>query len=90
MIIKKNDIAGTETSMKVTAKTCGYKEKENMQRVTYSFTDSYHSLCIDKKDILSAELEACERLLKYAADESDKNIVEREIAELRMMLDMMP
>ena len=43
------NIAGTETSMKVTAKTCGCKEKENMQRVTYSFTDSYHSLCIDKK-----------------------------------------
>jgi hypothetical protein len=88
-VIIKKKIAGTETSMKVTAKTCGCKEK-NMQRVTYSFTDSYHGLCIDKKDIISAELEACEQLLKYAADESDKNIVEREIAELRMMLDLMP
>ncbi len=83
------NIAVTETSMKVIAKTCGCKEK-NMQIVTYSFTDSYHGLCIDKKDIISAELEACEQLLKYAADESDKNIVEREIAELRMMLDLMP
>ena len=85
------NIAQTETSMKVIAKTCGCKEKnKKKKKVTYSFLDSYHSLCIDKRDIISAELEACERLLKYAADESDKNTVEREIAELRMMLDLMP
>jgi len=84
------NIAQTETSMKVIAKTCGCKEKNKKKKVTYSFLDSYHSLCIDKRDIISAELEACERLLKYAVDESDKNTVEREIAELRMMLDLMP
>jgi hypothetical protein len=67
------NIAGTETSMKVIAKTCGCKEK-NKKKVTYSFLDSYHSLCIDKRDIISAELEACKRLLKYAVDESDKTL----------------
>lgn len=77
-----------ERSMKVIGKTCGYKEKENMQRVTY--TDSYHSLCIDKKDIISAELNACERLLKYTADKADRQTIEKEISELKMALDLMP
>jgi hypothetical protein len=83
------NIAQTETSVKVIAKTCCCKEK-NKKKVTYSVLDSYHSICIDKRDIISAELEACERLLKYAADESDKNTIEREIAQLIMMLDLMP
>jgi hypothetical protein len=57
--------------------------------VTYSFVDDYHSLCLDKEDILSAELEACERLLKQTRDEIDKKIIETEIAELKMTLDLM-
>ena len=40
-------------------------------KVTYTFIDSYHSLCLDKKDIISAEIEACDRLLKYTRDERD-------------------
>ena len=61
------------------AKTCGCREK-NKRTVTYQFIDSYHSLCLDKKDLMYAELEACERLLKYAAD-ADKKTVESEIIE---------
>ena len=38
-------------------------------KVTYSIIDSYHSLCLDKKDIISAEIEACQRLSKYTVDE---------------------
>ena len=43
-----------------------------------------------KKDIVLAELEACDRLLKYARDQTDKNAIEKEIAELKMALDLMP
>ena len=39
----------TESPVIILAKTCGCKEK-NM-KVTYTFIDSYHSLCLDKKDI---------------------------------------
>jgi hypothetical protein len=81
------NIAGTEVAFATVAKVCGCKEK-NSRKVTYSFTDSYHSLCIDKKNIISAELEACEQLLKYAVDENDKNTVQREIVELKMMLEI--
>jgi hypothetical protein len=48
-----------------------------------------HSLCIDRKDLINAQLEACCKLIKYTTDEADKNAVEKEINELRMTLDLM-
>jgi hypothetical protein len=78
------NITETETPVRVVAKTCGSKDNNRM-KVTYAFVDSYHSLCIDKKDIMYAELEACEKLLKYAVDESDKKTIQSEIAESKMV-----
>jgi hypothetical protein len=94
------NIGESEELSKLIAKTCGCnKDKSNNtnktdgisygRKVTYSFVDNYHSLCLDKKDILSAELEACEKLLKQTKDEIDKRIIETEIAELKMTLDLM-
>lgn len=80
----------TQSLWEIVAKTCGCKEKENSKKVTYSFADNYDYLSIDKRDVISAELEACERLLKYNVDEIDKKTVEREIADLKMILDLMP
>jgi hypothetical protein len=82
------NIVKTEAAVPIVAKTCGCREK-NKRKVTYQFIDSYHSLCLDKKDIIYAELEACERLIKYASDEGDKKTVESEIAELKMALDLL-
>ena len=42
------NIAHTEDSDMI-AKTCGCKDTK--RKVTYSFVDSYHSLCKDKNDI---------------------------------------
>jgi hypothetical protein len=81
------NIANMEDSVKIVAKTCGCKEKQ--KKVTYSFIDETHGLCIDKKDIISAELEACERLLKYTAEKADEQTIKKEIAELKMALDLM-
>jgi hypothetical protein len=71
----------------IVAKTCGCREK-NRRTVTYQFIDSYPSLCLDKKDLILAQLKACERLLEYILDE-DKNTVESEITELKMALDFL-
>ncbi|HKG89346.1 MAG TPA: hypothetical protein VKA95_13555, partial [Nitrososphaeraceae archaeon] len=60
------------------------------RRVTYAFFDSYHSLCLDKKDIIYSEIEACQRLLKYTNDKVDKKVIEKEITGLKMALDLMP
>ena len=76
------NMSNTESPVIILAKTCGCKEK-NM-KVTYTFIDSYHSLCLDKKDIISAEIEACNRLSKYTRDERDNEVIEREIAELKL------
>jgi hypothetical protein len=82
------NIANMEEPLKVIAKTCSCNEKQ--KKVTYSFIDDSHGICIDKKDIISAELEACERLLKYAAEKADEQTIKKEITELKMALDLMP
>lgn len=76
-----------EEPLKVVAKTCGCKEKE---KVTYSFIDDSHGLCIDKKNIIYAEVEACERLLKYTVDKTEEETIKKEISELKMTMDLMP
>jgi hypothetical protein len=65
------------------------------KKVTYSFVDSYHSLCLDKRDIIFEELNACGRLLKYPTeynidDDIEIKAIESEIAYLKMILDLMP
>jgi len=40
-------------------------------------------LCLDKKEILMAQLEACERLSKVRADST---VIDMEITELKMAL----
>lgn len=70
----------------VEARTCGDKNR----RVAYKFMDAFHSLCLDKKDILLAEIEASETLLRACNDEADRKAVEKEISDLKMALDLMP
>jgi hypothetical protein len=81
------NISDTEVPLTILAKTCGCKEKN--RKVTYAFIDAYHSLCLDKKAIILAEIEACNRLSKYTLDENDKWVIETELAELKMSLDLM-
>jgi hypothetical protein len=63
--------------------------KEANVKVTYSIVDSYHNLCLDKKDIIYAEIEASDPLLKDVSHEEDKKAIELEITELKMTLDLM-
>jgi hypothetical protein len=91
--IKTMNITEGETPFNIVAKTCGCKDNENdnTKKITYTFIDAYHGLYIDKKDIISAELQACERLLKdNSADEIDRRATEKEIAELKFALYLLP
>jgi hypothetical protein len=81
------NITQSEEPYEITAKICGFKKK---RKVTYFFVESYHDLSKDKKDIIISEMHACERLRNYARDESDVQTIELEIAELKMMLDLLP
>jgi len=82
------NISETEAPVRLVAKTCGCGDKDK-NKVTYEFIDSYHSLCLDKKDIIYAEIEASDTLLKDVSDEGDKKTIESEIAELTMALDLL-
>ncbi len=79
------NIEEPETQFIIEAKTCGCKDKRN---ITYSFIESSHNLCIDRKEILLAQLKACERLLKYAKDKIDLEVIQKEISELKLVLDL--
>jgi hypothetical protein len=81
------NIITEEYDSPVMAKMCGCKS--NKRKVTYSLLNESHSLCLDRKDLLIAQLEACNKLIKYAGGEDDKNAVEKEISELKLALDLM-
>ena len=82
------NIAYPESPTYVEAKTCGCREKGI--KIAYSFVDTYHSLCLDKKDIIMAQIDACERLLNNTTDKISDSAITKEIAELKMALDLLP
>jgi hypothetical protein len=70
------------------AKTCGSACK-NAKKVVYSFADETSQiLFVDKRDVIKNQLEACQRLLPYMS-KIDRALVEKEILELKMVLDLM-
>jgi hypothetical protein len=81
------NIANSEVDYDLIAKTCGCNDKK--RKVTYSFVVSAHGLCNDKKDLVGSQIEACERLSKYTKDENDIIILENELAQLKLVLDLL-
>ena len=77
----------SEIQILVEAKICGCNT--NPKSISYNFIESSHSLCLDKREIILAQIQACNRLLKYAKDESDREAINRELGELKLTLDMM-
>lgn len=72
----------------LTARTCG-PAYENAKKVVYSFADETSQiLFVDKRDVIKNQLEACQRLLPYIS-KIDRALVEKEILELKMVLDLM-
>ena len=76
------NITVTEISQILIAKICGCKKSN--KKIIYSFVDQYHSLCVDKEDILESQLEACENLLVTTKNNEERQIIkkEKEILEL--------
>ncbi|CAN5870494.1 hypothetical protein BH23THE1_BH23THE1_27710 [soil metagenome] len=80
------NITESETPYLVEARTCGCKERG--RSVSYHFIESSHSLCLEKGELMLAQIQACERLLKYAKDEEEINLLKEEISKLRLALDL--
>ena len=53
------------------------------------FSESTHSLCLDKEAIMLARVHACERLLDLSKDQTDKAVLEGEISKLKFAIEMM-
>lgn len=79
------NVTGMEAPLIIEAKTTGSNSKRN---VTYSPIDTCHNVFIDKRDLILAQIHACERLLKYTNDRIDQIILEKEIADLKLILDL--
>jgi hypothetical protein len=79
------NIFGSERILVLTAKTCG--PACGNRKIVYLPSDSNYILCIDKRDIILSQLNGCQKLLPHI-QELDREMVEKEISELKMALDL--
>ena len=70
----------------VEAKTCGFSERG--KTVSYHFIESTHSLGLEKGELMLAQIQACERLLKYVKDGDEISTLKEEITKLKLALDL--
>ena len=80
------NIVESEIPYLVEARTCGCKERG--RSVSYHFIESTHNLCLEKGELMLAQIQACERLLKYAKEAEEMDVLKEEIAKLRLALDL--
>jgi hypothetical protein len=80
------NIIESETPFLVEARTCGCKERG--KSVSYHFIESAHSLCLGKGELMLAQIQACERLLKYTKEDEEITTLKDEITKLKLALDL--
>jgi hypothetical protein len=68
------------------AKTC--KSNTTSGKVIYTLENPESIIYLGKKDILFNQLIACEKLIDYAKDNNDLEVIRTEINELKLMLDL--
>ena len=79
------NVIDVESSFQIDAKICGSVKS---RKIAYSIMDFHHSIYINKKDIVFAQISACEQLYKYTADIFDSIVLKKEISELKLILDL--
>lgn len=77
------NLTDLDSTIEIDAKLCG---SSHSRRIAYSVMDFHHSLYINKKDIILGQIRACELLYKYAIDSLDRNVLRKEILNLKLML----
>lgn len=79
------NLTDIDSTVQIDAKLCG---SLHTRRIAYSVMEFHHSLYINKKDIILGQISACELLYKYAIDALDRNVLRKEILDLKLMLDL--
>ncbi len=74
------------TILKIEAKISGINNKKN---IIYSFVEQPFNIYINKREILLAQIEACERLSNYLKNDYEVVILNKEILNLKNALDLM-
>ena len=78
------NVTDLESSIQIDAKICGSAQR---RKIAYSIMDYCHSLCINKRDIILAQISACELLYKYTKG-FDRDVLKKEISDLKLILDL--
>jgi len=79
------NLTDIDSAIQIDAKLCGSLRN---RRIAYSVMEFHHSLYINKKDIILGQVSACELLYKYSIDNLDRNVLRKEILDLKLMLDL--
>ena len=78
------NILESENQFIVEAKICGCSN--NKKSISYHNIESTYNFCIENREIIFAQLQACEGLLKCTKDETEMLVIEREIVDLHLSL----
>jgi len=68
------------------AKTC--KSNTTSGKVIYTLDNADSITYLGKRDILLNQLSACEKLIAYARDDNELELILTEINELKLILDL--
>jgi len=79
------NLTDIDSTIQIDAKLCGSLHK---RRIAYSIMEFHHSLYTSKKDIILGQIRACELIYKYVIDDLDRNVLRKEILDLKLMLDL--
>jgi len=80
------NIIENEIPYLVEARTCGCNERG--KSVSYHFIESSHALCMNKFELISGKIQACERLLKIAKEDGEIILLRDEISKLKLALEI--
>jgi hypothetical protein len=72
------NISISEPQLICEAKICGC----NSNKIVYGFTEPVHNLCIDKKQLILLQVQACMNLQKHTTDKVELCMIEKELDEL--------
>ncbi len=61
-------------------------KSKNSRKISYHVIESPYAICLDKKEIVMAQIQACEHLLDRTKDEDDFEAITKEILELKESL----
>jgi hypothetical protein len=72
------------TGLNIEAKL--FRERNSIN-IVYSFIEPPHSLCVNKREIILSQIQACERLFSHIKEETELKTINKEISSLKTSLD---